>query len=43
MKSVFKSEVVNATALGAANIIIESLNLSHKPQTDLGLTVRSGG
>ena len=38
MKSVFKSEVVNATALGAANIIIESLNLSHKPQTDLGLT-----
>jgi hypothetical protein len=37
MKNVYTSEISNATALGAALVILDSLNPSHLPVPDLGL------
>ncbi|MCX6302919.1 MAG: FGGY family carbohydrate kinase [Bacteroidia bacterium] len=37
MKNVFTSEISNATALGAALVILKSLDPSHLPVPDLGL------
>ncbi|MGD0342047.1 MAG: hypothetical protein ABSA76_10115, partial [Bacteroidales bacterium] len=37
MKNVYTSEIFNATALGAALIILESLNLGKMPSLNLGL------
>ncbi len=38
MKNVYTSEINNATALGAALVILESLNPSKKPYLNLGLS-----
>jgi sugar (pentulose or hexulose) kinase len=37
MKNVYTSEILNATALGAALIILESLNPGKMPSLNLGL------
>jgi sugar (pentulose or hexulose) kinase len=37
MNNVFTSEIFNATALGAALVILNSLNQSKKPVLNLGL------